>query len=514
MNAPAFNPDTDIADLWRMGELSWKLDDHQLEVYDLFHEWDARRKTAEYERVVEETGATLDDVWVEEIGRRFGKTAKWIVMLFEIAIRRPGSMLTYACAAQKSIGQIIVPMANEMSADCPSDLRPKYQGTRGALHEGLYFPDSNGSVIKLVGIDEHPDALRGQFSDGVVISEAGFVRGLNETVRSVLLPQFQRRPWAFLALESSTSKQLGHDFLREFVPDAKLRGAYVMRTIDDNHAISAKDKAKFIREAGGLESALCKREYYCIAEPDPETTIVPEFDPKRHVVPPGEVPQYAHCYEACDPGTTDLMAVVWAFWDARRQKLVVQRSWAKANESTENLSKIVKDTERELWRGLTYYDGARQLPNPLLRVIDPEPAGQRIIVDMRTSYGLIFMPTDHTDADAALFALRDAFKNDRIEIWEDSGPCAGHLEAGSKNPENGKWDRHPLFGHFDCIAALRDLWRNVKRDRDPYPPAIPDPAEQFTREDVSRLREPARVRALNDVMGRGGMRVRLKGRGR
>src|SRR5262245_9359634 len=182
-----------IEQAWREGELWWKLDQHQLDIYKLFHEWNERRQTDAYTSVVEQSGATLDDVWVEEIARRFGKTAKWIIMLTELAIRRPGAVLTYATAYQKDIGGIIVPLANMLLSDGPDDLRPKYQRSKDEEQQGLYFNEL-GSVIKLVGIDQHPDALRGRFSDGVVISEAGFVKGLEDTVRAVLLPQFQRRP--------------------------------------------------------------------------------------------------------------------------------------------------------------------------------------------------------------------------------------------------------------------------------------------------------------------------------
>src|SRR5262245_52376325 len=68
------------AEMWRRGELtSWKLEPHQREVWDLFVEWNARRKTPEYALASELNGAELDDVWVEMLARRFGKTAKWII---------------------------------------------------------------------------------------------------------------------------------------------------------------------------------------------------------------------------------------------------------------------------------------------------------------------------------------------------------------------------------------------------------------------------------------------------
>ena len=105
--------------LWRAGELRWKLDDHQLEVYDAFHAWDAYRQTPEYTALVIREGASLDSVWAEEIARRVGKTFKWLVILFELSIKRDGAVFTYGTAYEKDIGEIIVPLAEIISRLTP-----------------------------------------------------------------------------------------------------------------------------------------------------------------------------------------------------------------------------------------------------------------------------------------------------------------------------------------------------------------------------------------------------------
>lgn len=501
-----------IARAWERGLLSWKLDSHQIEVYDLFEEWNARRQRPEYEAMVEAVGATLDSVWVEEIARRFGKSAKWIVRLTEAAIRLPEltgepAVLTYATAAQKSIGQIIVPLANKMLADGPEHLRPHYQGTRGPHHEGLYF--HNGSMIKLVGIDEHPDALRGQYSDGVVISEAAFVKGLEDTVRSVLLPQFQRRPWAFLALESSTARQPDHDFNRVFRADAKLRNAYVTRTIDDNKAIDPREKAKAIREAGGRGHPTCEREYYCVETRDPDQMVVPEFDDLRHVCE-STMPPYCYGYVAADPGSRDLFGLVFGYYDFARAKLVIQRSWARRNASTRQVACVVAYFEWLLWgrqpgvklssvplrndglrdgwvellRGTatadecaelhrlaslsaderalqkwdaglppdgcsTYWDGRRFKQNPHSRVTDVD---LRFVQDLSAEYGLIFDATAKDDADAQRNNLRDAIGSGKVEFHPEAGPVIEHIRNAIWNKKRTDYERHSVYGHFDCIG--------------------------------------------------------------
>jgi hypothetical protein len=518
---------------WRRGDLRWKLGEHQQRVYDQFHAWDKRRQTPEYTAEVIASGATLDDVWVEEIARRWGKTAKWLIILFERCIRRPGSAFTYATAYQKDIDEIIVPLVDALFEDGPSDCVGEYHGSREGQHQGLYFP--NGSVIKLVGIDMHPKALRGRGSDGIVVSEAGHTegrqehpKGLEHTVRSVLIPQFQRRPHAFLALESSSPEDPDHDFLRVFKPDADARGAYVNLTIDDNQAISDEEREKYIRMSGGREHRIARREYFNIVERDPTRAIFPEFDRAVHVREIAR-PAYACCYTGSDPGSTDLFGLVFAYWHFTLGKLVFEASWAMANPSTRQVAAVISYYEWKLWgrppnvelhdipvrehRGragwvelligtgatleqcsdlrelanadqahverwrpktdpadrFTYWDGREIVQNPHLRVSDVD---KRLVRDMSVEYGLAVAPTRKDEAAAQKDGFRDDLGANAIVFLPDAGPVIDHVQHAVFKLGTKEWDRHPVMRHFDAAAAAVYLRRNVAKDRNPSVPGI------------------------------------------
>jgi hypothetical protein len=472
LNAVAASSESLAHALWRKGNLRWKLDPHQVETDEIFEEWNRRRQTPEYAAAVVAAGATLDDVFVDEEGRRVGKTAKWILRLTSVAIRRPGAVLTYGTAYQKDIGEIFVPLSELLSADAPKDCKPVYRGSFREQAEGLYFP--NGSMIKLVGVDMHPNALRGRFSDGAALSEAGFMRGLENLVRAVMLPQFQRRPWAFLALESSTPDQLEHDFVRVMRPDAVARRAYVMRTLDANTAMSAADKEKYIRQAGGRGHPICEREYFCELKQDPSRAVFPEFDRKKHVVPRRASPEHAHCYVSADPALKDLCAIGFAYWDAPRQKLVIQRSWAERNAASKRVAEIIGQIERELWTGTTAWSHELKalMPQPHMRVSDTDAGSLRLIYDLSNDHGISFAPTLKDGKDAQVWALRRALDDELIEIEEDSGPLADHLEAARWDDKRNDFERTPLYGHFDCADMLIYLWRLVSglRNLNPEPP--------------------------------------------
>jgi hypothetical protein len=528
--------DSDTQDLaepfWRDFDLlSWKLDPHQLETDALFDEWNERRQTVEYEEQVVAAGAELDDVWVEEVGRRFGKTAKWIVKLTVIALLRPGAVLLYGTAYQKDIAEIIVPLAEILLGDGPEDMRPTYHASKKGQNEGLYFP--NGSVIKLAGLDEHPNAFRGRFSDGIVLSEAGFMKGLKHLLQSVLLPQFQRRPWAFLVLESSTSEKLDHDFLQFCVPDAKLRKAYLMRTLDDNTVISERAKAKAIRQAGGRGSPTCEREYYCVQVREPTGTVIPEFSDKIHVremVPPA----YYVAMTAADPGMQDLFGQVWGYWDFDQACAVVNHSWAARNASTRKVAAInaaaewrlyhaqAPDTLKtvplqtegriigwdELLRGEKYatdarrlmaqsrdpkrlpksweinhpsaqsvfWDGVKFVQNPYRRVSDIE---LRLMADLDAEFGYLFFPTAKDDKEAQINVVRNALSTGKLVFTPDAGPVIDHVNYARWNEKRTDWERHAVHGHYDCLSALIYFMRNILivRAMRPFPPKWNDPRQ-------------------------------------
>lgn len=506
--------------LWPM--LCWP---HHAADYHAFRRWNVERQSPVHRRAMRAKGAFYDNVWCDEMGRRVGKTGKWLMIGAEESIRRPGCRGLIFTAKQKSIGGIIVPLAKKLFADAPLGYRPEYKGTHGADHEGLWFPATE-SFIKLVGVDTHPDATRGQFLDWAVGSEAAFIKGLDELLTGNIVHQFQMRPWAWLALESSTGKAADCDFNRIFREDAKLRGTYRMKTIRDNPMLTEEEVETEEARSGGADSPACQRELYCVPVRDPEDSVVPEFNEIVHVVPPGKVPDYAHAYVGMDPGMRDPLGLVWGFWDFERAKLVLQSSFAERNCSTARAAVVMKERERALWGtehrdaeaddaarlawltgrtdvqpekaplqaaagatltgdgrlwhppegALVYWDDASEQfkPNPYVRISDVDP---RMVGDLLGEHGISFGITAKDDAEAQLNAVRNMFRLGKIEVWdtpENQAHLVPQLRSGQWNEKRTDWDRTPTLGHLDCLAALIYLLRNVNRGKNPTPPKVID----------------------------------------
>jgi hypothetical protein len=126
--------------LYQAGYLDWKIRDYQLADHEAFCAWDAERQTQEHLDEAAAAGALYDNMWVDECGRRYGKTAQWLIRDVNAAIRRPGARGLIACAYQKNIGEIIVPLTKVLFRDAPAGYFPEYRGTHGADHECLIIP--------------------------------------------------------------------------------------------------------------------------------------------------------------------------------------------------------------------------------------------------------------------------------------------------------------------------------------------------------------------------------------
>lgn len=454
-------PDEALAEIsWRIGEISWKLDPHQLVVYERYRRWEQEPPSALGE---------MPSVFVLDISRRWGKSFLCCAIKIEDCLRYPGTTHTYACAFAKDIGEIIRPLVDSILDDCPEDILPKFQLSKGGKNMGYYFP--NGSVLRLVGIDVNPRGLRGRASDGFVVSEAGHVKDLENTMRSVVLPQFQRRPRARMILESNAPEDYDHDFDRVFVPDSKMRDAYVFATIDDNVAIGEEEKQRQIRELGGMHSPRVQREFYGKRVRDPEKTILPEFSDLIHVAEL-DMPPYAHGYLSADPGSRDLFGLLAGFWLYSRQTLYIVGEWAEANAATADVADAVRTLELEHFSGVKYGDGSRDLfPNPYKRVTDVD---HNLVIDMRREHGISFALTRKDDAESAELALRDAVIAGKVVIHPRCKKTIAHFSAARRTKSGNDWERPGgIYGHFDLLACAIYMWRNIDKHADPKPNLLP-----------------------------------------
>jgi hypothetical protein len=515
--------------LWRAGSIRHLMSEVQKRAYDAYRAWEAMP-------VKLGAVGSFPRVFVLEWGKRIGKTTLCLWAKAEDAIRNPGSKCRYTSAFDNSISAIINDVQRNVFATCPEDVRPKYFGKRGPRGPGFYFPEwgpAAGSVIYLEGLESNPDALRGQECElGDVISECAFIPNLIYTVRNVLYQQYQGKPRARMLLESSAPVDLDTDWELVFLPDAKQRSAVHSATIEDNDRMSREEKDEFISAAYGRGHPDCEREYFNVINADPHKNVVPEFKPDEHVKR-HKRPEFAITVVGADPGLRDLFGMVWGYWDFLEAKLVIQASWAKGNAGTRKVAAVNAAMEFALWgswpsarlkniplkgngkdlgwcelldgepnavlaeklfvmsrtpedaRPWFYppraaiepevghfcaWDGSRYQQAPQYRVSDIE---LRLIRDLDSEYGMSFTPTTKEALEVMTNLVRDWVAAGRIVFEPNAGPVIDHVRVARWNKKRTEWDRHPVYGHFDCLAALIYAVRKVQtavRHLNPNPP--------------------------------------------
>jgi hypothetical protein len=516
-----------VDELARSGDLEFMLGEHRIETYRKFRQWNVERQSRAHRDWCASIGARFDRMWVDLAARRTFKTSSWLITGVEECIRfylehGRGCHGMIAIPVAKKIGGVLVPNIKKLFRDMPKGYAPEHRGSGQGEHEHLYVPAVDGR-IKLVGLDHHPDALRGPFLDWAFVTEAGYVTtDLESTVVSEIMLQFQGLDHAWMVLESSAPKSLDHPFKRVFVVDAMARGAYSEQVITDNTSLTKEEIEDEIRMTGGMQSAITKRELFNIVEPDPEQMVVPEFNEAIHVVDEWPMPEHALAHEGYDPGTTDPHGLVGLYLDWMTQTIVVVYSWKEANASTGKVVATAQNYERLLWgtehatpdtrqqnRGLisianaertpggkvwvppegslTYWDESSWTlrPNPFSRISDID---NQFVIDMNNDHAMAIRDADkgpgsaeadeqhlrmlfaarHKDGRPKIVIVRNGYTDDII--WQLRSGMWKVDETGHKTD----WQRTKLLGHLDCIAALKYVVRDVKWRRNPFPPEAID----------------------------------------
>lgn len=435
-----------IKELWKKGELSWKLNAPQKEIYTLYKN--------SSERII-----TI------LMSRRFGKTRTLTVIAIEECLKNPNAIVKFLCPTQKMIKGIINPIIRSILIDCPKTIRPKF-----LTNESKYrFP--NGSEIQLAGSDNgRVENIRGSEAHLCIIDEAGFCDDLHYSVTSVLLPTVSTTGGKIL-LSSTPPKSPGHEF-GDFVKQAIEKGTLIKKTIFDNIRFSPAQINEIISQyPGGIKNNEFKREYLAEMVIDEKNAVIPEFtaEVESKVVLSCERPKYFDYYLSMDIGMRDWTAVLFGYYDFLKNKFVIEDELVMSKEitpnfNTETLVNAIKLKEDRL----LMMDSVGEKKEPFRRIADNN--NLFLLEDLNTKYGLYFKATDKDDLDAAVNNVRVLIQNEKILINPKCVNLIKHLKSATWNKSGKKQMSQSSDGsHYDTVAALIYLMRNVLWTKNPYP---------------------------------------------
>lgn len=490
---------------WKRGRLRYKLDKSQKVVYN-----DIKAKFSS-------VNSSFQRRYVLDIGRRWGKDFLMLVLANETAMTTPNNRIVYGAAYQTDVRKFLEPMMKEIISDCPEELRPAYK----AQDCRWLYP--SGTTLDLVGCDLYPERLRGPKAIAIFLTEMAFMSNIENGIMSALMPQVLTEKAGYQVFASTPPESLVHPWSIKYVPEAKANGFYSHRTIEDCPRLDEEQREAAIDEAGGRKATRCRREYFAEHITEETLLVIPEWPAvKKQSVVEVERPRYADCYGALDPGWSHLAGHLFGYTHFEKDWLVIEGEFAVSRKNSREISRITMAREWQLWgtppprdKRLTddawreemdavklhfYPDlpvpdndtvpwwrwnhGRRALQHqPYKRVSD---TALTQIADLSAEHGLTYLPTRKDDADAAINNLRIFIQSGKLKIHPRCVQLITHLDHAIWNKQKTKFAESGEEGHFDLLAALVYLVRNLERRRNPNPP----PEIELDRENVAIMYKP------------------------
>lgn len=429
---------------WLNAQLEHKLHDAQKEMYSVLN------------------GST-NSIFVMNCSRQIGKSYFLCTFALEYALRNPGAKICYLAPQARMVKKIIIPRIRALLKDCPADLKPQYK-----VYEQVYY-FKNGSEIHIAGTDnERAENLRGQVFHLVICDEAGFMDDLDYVVTSILMPMISTTKGRII-LSSTPPISPDHAFVR-YVQQAEAGGYYIKKTIKDNPLVSDEMREELCRLAGGEQSDAWRREYLAEFVTSQEDAILPEATEEQmaKLIQIWQRPLFYDSYVSVDLGYTDNTGILFGYWDFLRNKLIIEDESLFNKPNSSKIAEVVKGKEKELW------EMNNTIKEPFKRIID----GNDITISDLNSppHFLRFVKTRNDDLLAAVNEVRIMLQNEQIIINPRCKTLISQMKYGiwdrNGDSKRKKFARSEGQGHFDLLASLIYMVRNIARHKNPYPPGL------------------------------------------
>lgn len=440
-------------ELWRRGVLSWLLRPHQLVIY--------RQAMAMIDSHRE---AYLN------CARKLGKSTIGIIYAFERALQSPGVDVPVIGPTQKQVEMYLLPIVALLTAKAPAEYRPVWHDQKK-----YYWLPSSKSRVHICGTDNRRyENLRGPQYPDAVIDEAGSCDALRYVLQDIINPAGSRCQGRKLILSTPPVSPV-HDLVTLW-DESKARGTYLHYTIDHDPTVSDDEKRILFAEAGGADSTSVQREYYGRIVTESTRAVLPEMDDVAvaDIVKEWPLPEYVVLSGALDPGagTRHWTGYLTGYYDCRAGLYVVDAELLLKGQTTQALADEIKRLEFALYGG-----------RPVNRWSDTE---MQVIRDLYGIYNLAIMPTQKDSKASVIQFVRELIKSRRIVIHSRCVELVRQMQSVIYKPDRNNWEESASCGHFDLVAALLYLVRNIDVHTNPYP-ELSD-----VRPDGTRVRQPRR----------------------
>jgi hypothetical protein len=214
------------------------------------------------------------------------------------------------------------------------------------------------------------------------------------------------------------------------------------------------------KELGGYDSTTFRRECLCELITDDELGIIPEWtDECIQEIEHDTYYELYHRYVGMDMGTKHFTALIFGYYDFKRAALIIEDEFHMNGPTmnTEILANTIKIKEKEMWGEI----------KPFRRIADNN--NPHLILDLSSIHNLTFIETNKENLDAMVNEVRIMAMNKQIIVHPKCKMLIGCLKYGVWTKRREQFAESKVFGHFDHLAALMYLIRNLAKNTNPIP---------------------------------------------
>lgn len=386
--------------------------------------------------------------YVIHSSRRLGKTFELVILSSIKCYEKPNAQVRYASVTQKAVRKMVHPIFKIVFKPVKEKYKPKWNSLEGAY----IFP--NESETHIAGVNNgNADDLRGTGADLCVVDEAAFVDDLEYLITSVLLPQVIDTG-GMIIMASSSPRSPAHEFTK-YILEARQGGYYSSFNIYESD-YSPEIIEEFCREAGGKNSTAWRREFLNEIVVDTSYAIIPESDKLKVGLERVRLRDQYRNYVAMDIGIKDLTVVLFGYYDFKRATLCIEREFVinGPDMTTDKLAAGIAAIELSLFK-----------QEPHVRVADNN--NLLLLNDLATKHDCPFIATNKDSLEAMINAVRILIIQERLEIDHSCTVLIDSIKFGFWTESRRDWGRSSVLGHFDALAALMYLVRNLDLEDNP-----------------------------------------------
>lgn len=436
-------------ELFRRGKLSFILYPHQRPIYNKIQE-------------VLTSTETTDNSHVLDISRQFGKSLTMFLVAVEFCLAKPYQTVVYVAPLKKQVVEIVT----------ENTYRVVFQHATKAQLPTLKDSEllfANGSRIRLAGTDNHNyESLRGGSAHLVILDEAGFMSNLNTGVIPTVLPMLKTTGGKII-YASTPPETLDHDYY-DVLREHDESGNISTFTIHDDKSLTQRQLDTIISACKGADTTLFKREYECKRIAESSQQVLPELTFEmaaklriNEKYKQDDLLQYWDKYVIADWGGKDHTAIVFAHYNYHAKKVVIedQLNLTGSKISSGRIAQEIKNKITELW------------PDPTWRKkVYYWCDSNNVLIqnDMIITHNLPFVSTSKDRlAEQMVQKVRDWVFDERIQFAPKAEFTLNSCMSAWWSKGKDKFATSKIYGHYDHLAAVVYLIRNVNTNNDTLP---------------------------------------------